>query len=32
MWITFFGIVIMSGERWMGDNALDTHSPTFPHH
>lgn len=32
MWITFFGFVKMSGERWGGDNPLDPYSPTFYHH
>lgn len=32
MWITFFGFVKMSGGVCIGDNPLDTFSPTFPHH
>jgi hypothetical protein len=32
MWITFLDFVILSGERCMGDNPLDTYFPTFYHY
>jgi hypothetical protein len=31
MWITFFGFVILSGERYGGDNPSGHFYPTFSH-